>query len=91
MVTSIVDQLELAGYVRRSPDQRDARARLVAITERGQELVDLSRPVITATEEAWTRHLGCARVSQLRGILTSLAEITDPLNGAASSTRNDSG
>ena len=77
-VGSIVDQLERAGYVRRSPDPRDARARLVMITARGRQLVDISAPVVHEVEAAWQAHLGPARIQQLKEILTSLREITDP-------------
>ena len=77
-VGSIVDQLERAGYVRRSPDPRDARARLVVITARGRRLVDISLPVVREVEAAWRAHLGPARTRQLRAALTRLREITDP-------------
>ena len=43
----LVDQLERADYVRRVPDPRDARARLVRISERGlarRSWVALARP-----------------------------------------------
>lgn len=77
-VGSIVDQLERAGYVRRSPDPHDARARLVTITARGRQLVDISLPVVSAVEAAWRTHLGPARTRQLKETLVRLREITDP-------------
>jgi DNA-binding MarR family transcriptional regulator len=76
-VGSIVDQLERAGYVRRVADPTDARARLVTITAKGQELVELSLPVVREVEAAWAAHLGPARTRQLRSALTALREITD--------------
>ena len=75
---SILDQLEAAGYVARVPDPTDGRARLVTITDAGRELVALSLPVVRATEEAWTEHLGPERTRQLREALTQLRTITDP-------------
>ncbi len=75
-LTSIVDQLEGRGYVCRRPDPSDRRARLVSITDRGQELIDVSRPVIAAIEATWTSRLGRARTTQLRRALTTLVEIT---------------
>lgn len=89
-LTSIVDQLEAGGYVRRSSDPHDARARLVTITERGQELIALSRPVVAAIETTWTNHLGRTRTAQLRQILTTLAEITDPFAATADPTEDGS-
>lgn len=77
-LTSIVDQLERRGWVRRTPDPLDARARLVTITDEGHALIELGRPVVEEIERAWTAHLGPARVAELRGILTDLRAITDP-------------
>lgn len=77
-VGSIVDQLERAGYVRRVPDPGDARARLVTLTPKGEELVELSIPVVREVEAAWEAHLGRARTRELRRTLAALREITDP-------------
>ena len=77
-VGSIVDQLERKGYVRRSPDPHDARARLVTITARGRQLVDISLPVVREVEAAWRAHLGPARTHQLKETLMRLRDITDP-------------
>jgi len=75
---SVVDQLEQAGYVSRIPDPTDARARLVLLTDRGRELVELSLPVVREIESAWQAHLGAARTRELRSALEKLREITDP-------------
>ena len=77
-VGSIVDQLEAAGYVRRTVDPADARARLVTITPLGEELVEISRPVLRDVEAAWSAHLGPRRTRQLKEALTALREVTDP-------------
>lgn len=77
-VGSIVDGLERAGYVERVRDPADARARLVRITARGQELVRLSLPVVREVEASWAAHLGSARTRQLREALIALREVTDP-------------
>lgn len=77
-LTSIVDQLERAGYVRREPDAADARARIVRITPHGQELIELGAPVVADVEAEWEAHLGRARTRQLRALLAELCEITDP-------------
>lgn len=75
---SILDQLEKAGYVARTADPGDGRARLVTITDRGQELVVLSLPVVEDMERAWAEHLGPERTRQLREVLVDLRAITDP-------------
>jgi DNA-binding MarR family transcriptional regulator len=74
----LVDQLERAGYVRRSPDPTDGRARLIQMAERGQEVVALARKVESEVEAEWTAHLGQEAAAQLRAALERLREITDP-------------
>ena len=74
----LVDQLERAGYVRRAPDPRDARARLVQIAERGRAAVEVARQAEAKVEAEWTAHLGQEATTQLRQALARLREITDP-------------
>lgn len=82
-VGSIVDQLEAAGYVRRIPDPADRRARLVAVTPKGEELVKLGVPVINRIEAEWEAELGPTRMRQLRRSLAALRRITDPFQQGA--------
>ena len=74
----LLDQLERAGYVRRSPDPTDARARLVHIAERGAAAQPVAAAVVAAIEAEWQAELGPRRWRQLREALTALREITDP-------------
>lgn len=74
----LVDQLERAGYVERTPDPADARARLVRITDKGAAAIPIGNAAVAEIEAEWTAHLGSRRMSQLRDILTRLREITDP-------------
>lgn len=74
----LVDQLERAGYVRRVPDPRDARARLVQMAERGRAAVEVARQAEAKVEAEWTAHLGQEATTQLRQALARLREITDP-------------
>jgi DNA-binding MarR family transcriptional regulator len=74
----LVDQLERAGYVERTPDPRDGRARLVRVAERGAAAVRASVGVVAEIEGRWAAHLGPTRTAQLREALTALREITDP-------------
>ena len=74
----LVDQLESAGYVERTPDPRDGRARLVRVAARGAEATRASLAVVAEIEARWVAHLGATRAAQLREALTMLREITDP-------------
>ena len=74
----LVDQLERAGYVRRGPDPRDARARLVHVADRGAAARPFAEAAVANVEAEWRAHLGERRWRQLREALTQLREITDP-------------
>lgn len=74
----LVDQLERGGYVRRMPDPRDARARLVRVAARGTTAQPVAEAAVAEVEAEWRAHLGERRWSQLREALTRLREITDP-------------
>lgn len=74
----LLDQLERAGYVRRTPDPRDARARLVQVAERGQAARPIADAAVAEVEDQWRAHLGERRWAQLRDTLTRLRDITDP-------------
>jgi DNA-binding MarR family transcriptional regulator len=74
----LVDQLERAGYVERVPDPTDARARLVRVGARGAAAIPVAAAVVAAVEQEWAAHLGKRGAEQLRRLLTSLRDITDP-------------
>lgn len=74
----LVDQLERAGYVTRTPDPADARARLVRLTDHARSMIPIGDAVITEVEAEWAAHLGRRRIDQLRDTLARLREITDP-------------
>lgn len=75
---ALVDQLETAGYVHRSPDPLDARARLVTLTAKGLALCRASAAEVASIEQQWRKHLGAKRYHDLRAALLDLREITDP-------------
>ncbi len=74
----LVEQLERAGYVTRVPDPADARAKVVALAERGLAVQRVARREERAIEREWTRHLGADRMRALHDALTALRPITDP-------------
>lgn len=74
----LVDQLERSGYVHRTPDPTDARARLVRIAPRGAAAVAVAREAEARVEGEWSRHLGAEDTRLLRSALTRLREVADP-------------
>jgi DNA-binding MarR family transcriptional regulator len=75
---ALVDELEANGYVTRRTDPTDARARLVVLTDRGEELCATAATEIAKVEAEWRNHLGAKAYDDLRVALVSLREITDP-------------
>lgn len=75
---ALVDDLERAGYVSRSRDPADARARLVLLTSRGTALCARAAAEVAAIESEWQAHLGAEAYRGLRQALLALRDITDP-------------
>ncbi|HJT93440.1 MAG TPA: MarR family transcriptional regulator [Mycobacterium sp.] len=75
---ALVDQLERAGYVVRTPDPSDARARLVTLSDKGLTLCRTAGKEVAQVEEEWRKFLGERRFAQMRDALIALREITDP-------------
>jgi DNA-binding MarR family transcriptional regulator len=74
----LVDQLERSGYVRRTPDPTDARARLVRLAERAVTAKPLADAVVARVEQEWRAALGERRWAALEDALTRLRVVTDP-------------
>jgi DNA-binding MarR family transcriptional regulator len=74
----LVDQLERSGYVRRTPDPTDARARLVRLVERALTAKPLADAVVARVEQEWRAALGERRWAALEDALTRLRVVTDP-------------
>ena len=75
---ALVDDLERHGYVTRTPDPTDARARLVMLSAKGLRLCAAAAAEVAAIERQWREHLGHGNYEQMRRALESLREITDP-------------
>lgn len=71
-MAELVAHLERHGYVERTPDPADRRAKLVRATPRGEELYALAREFVAATEADWERRLGKPKFRQLRSLLEEL-------------------
>jgi DNA-binding MarR family transcriptional regulator len=71
-MTNRLDRLEAMGLVERQPDPTDRRGRLVALTDRGRELVDAAVGDHLANEERLLGALDAEERDQLAGLLRKL-------------------
>ena len=71
-MTNRLDRLEAMGLVERLPDPTDRRGRLVALTDRGLELVDTAVVDHLANEERLLAVLDADEREQLAGLLREL-------------------
>jgi DNA-binding MarR family transcriptional regulator len=82
-VSKTVSELERLGYVRRRPDPRDARVRLVALTDRGRAAVEAAREERAAVVAELRDRLGPRRVDAATRLLREVLE----LHGASAAVR----
>ena len=73
----VVDELEVRGLVRRTPDPEDGRAKVVRLTARGRTLAAECRRAVAAVEARARRTLGGRRYEGLRETLDLLLETED--------------
>jgi DNA-binding MarR family transcriptional regulator len=72
-VGEVVSDLEQRGYVERVPDPSDGRAKIIRLTDRGQEAMALGREIIEEIERDWAERYGAERVAALRDALEAVA------------------
>jgi DNA-binding MarR family transcriptional regulator len=69
----LVDDLVNLGYVERIADPGDRRAKLICLTERGQEAQRIGFGIFAELEQRWAAHFGQERFEQLRDLLEEIA------------------
>jgi DNA-binding MarR family transcriptional regulator len=72
-VGEIVDDLVARGYAKRIPDPEDRRAKLICLTERGEEAQAFGFGLFAEVERRWMDRYGPDRIAQLRAILEEIA------------------
>ena len=73
-MNDLLRQLESRGYVQLRPDPSDGRARLITLTERGSELMEVTRAAAHEVSEEWARIVGRKRYEALLRTLLQLVE-----------------
>jgi DNA-binding MarR family transcriptional regulator len=68
----MVDELQATGYLRRTPDPMDGRAKIVRLTARGLRQRATARQALAAVEARIKRRLGSRRYDVLRMLLEEL-------------------
>lgn len=80
-VAQAIAALERHGYVTRAPDPVDARARIIELTARGRQALQVMRANAVTLERRWAEVLGERRLGELRQtlqmLLASEAEAAD--------------
>lgn len=73
-VSKLLDGMEQAGYLTRAADPGDARAKVVALSRRGQRLLAAVEQIYAELEAEWAAAIGPRRVAALRRDLRAALE-----------------
>ncbi|MFF0428440.1 MarR family winged helix-turn-helix transcriptional regulator [Streptomyces sp. NPDC004520] len=71
-IAEVVDELERHGYLERTPDPRDRRAKLIRLTDRGRAGQLAAARILGDMERMWARHLGQDDIDTLRRMLEAI-------------------
>jgi DNA-binding MarR family transcriptional regulator len=82
-INDLLSDLEKKGYLERTLDPTDGRARIVRLTERGWDLTQVLSDMSFATESEWARAIGEARFDEFRNTLCELVAYATPIEEAA--------
>ena len=77
-VSQQIAHLERTGYVEVRPDESDQRARLVALTAKGECAQELVSRLFTDVEDTWVERVGEADAAALRRALGALIDDEGP-------------
>ncbi len=77
-IGEIVDDLAKLGYVKRIPDPDDRRAKLICLTEKGEEAQRTGYRLFGEIERRWADRYGADRVAAMRELLEEIAVTEAP-------------
>ena len=72
-MTELVEYLERLGYVKRSPDPSDGRAKLVHLSRSGKKLSAKGNEIMGRIDASWEARLGKQRMREMRSALSNLS------------------
>ena len=72
-MAQIIQDLEARGYVRRTPDPADRRAKQVELSDRGRAAIAAARQFHHSFEGALARHHGRDAIRSFRAVLEAMA------------------
>jgi DNA-binding MarR family transcriptional regulator len=81
-INDLLSDLEKRGYLERTLDPTDGRARIVRLTQRGWDLTQVISDMSFATESEWARVTGEARFDEFRDTLCELVAYASPAEEA---------
>jgi DNA-binding MarR family transcriptional regulator len=74
-VGEAVTELEQLGYVTRTPDPQDGRAKIIKLTDLGLDVVIKGRRIFSQIESEWAEQIGPELVASLREAVTRIAAL----------------
>jgi DNA-binding MarR family transcriptional regulator len=77
-VGEIVDDLVARGYAQRVPDPEDRRAKLICLTERGEQAQAVGFGLLAEVEKRWIERYGRDKIARLRETLEEIAANESP-------------
>src|SRR5215207_2158533 len=81
-INDLLSDLEKRGYLERTLDPTDGRARIVRLTERGWDLTQVISDMSFASEREWAQVIGETRYGEFRSTLCELVAYTSPAEEA---------
>ena len=77
-IGEVIDNLVELGYAKRVPDPQDRRAKLICLTDRGEEAQETGLALFAKVEQRWAERYGPERFAQLRDLLEEIAIAESP-------------